>query len=415
MPGSVIAIAVMSSPEQMPGSQRAFCSSVQSVRKYGRQMSLWSVQPEPGGVDAGPLDLLGDHEVVAEVVDAAAAVLLGHGHAEEPERAGLREHLAVDDAGRLPLVVVGDELVGDERPHGARGTGRARRRTGCAASATTRSLRTDGYAARQHEGELGAAGLRGWPTGDGAPPTQEPEPGNAGGGNRQMATRSSTTVVVVTGGDPLDGGRRSPPCPAGALVVAADSGVDRAHGPRAARSTSPSATSTRSPPAGSAARRDGGADGRAPPRGQGRHRPRAGPRRGAGRSGPSGSSCSAATAGASTTSWPTRSCSRRPRSPASRSSPRWAPPASPSCGSRGELARPRRRPRHAAARSTARPRRRHRGPAVPAARRGPARPARTRGVSNELVGAHRRRHPPRGHPPRRPARPRRHPPPEDTP
>ena len=29
MPGSVIAIAVISSPEPMPGSQRAFCSSVQ--------------------------------------------------------------------------------------------------------------------------------------------------------------------------------------------------------------------------------------------------------------------------------------------------------------------------------------------------------------------------------------------------
>ena len=47
MPGSVMAMAVISSPEQMPGSQRAFCSSVVRVRKYGRQMSLWSVQPSP--------------------------------------------------------------------------------------------------------------------------------------------------------------------------------------------------------------------------------------------------------------------------------------------------------------------------------------------------------------------------------
>jgi len=39
--------AVMSSPEQIPGSHRCFCSSVQRVRKYGRQMSLWSVQPRP--------------------------------------------------------------------------------------------------------------------------------------------------------------------------------------------------------------------------------------------------------------------------------------------------------------------------------------------------------------------------------
>ena len=33
MPGSVIAIAVISSPEQMPGSHRAFCSSLASERK----------------------------------------------------------------------------------------------------------------------------------------------------------------------------------------------------------------------------------------------------------------------------------------------------------------------------------------------------------------------------------------------
>jgi hypothetical protein len=29
MPGSVMAMAVISSPEQMPGSHRGFCSSVQ--------------------------------------------------------------------------------------------------------------------------------------------------------------------------------------------------------------------------------------------------------------------------------------------------------------------------------------------------------------------------------------------------
>lgn len=44
-----------------------------------------------------------------------------------------------------------------------------------------------------------------------------------------MANESSTTVVVVTGGDPLDG-VDLPPIPDGAVVVAADSGVDRAHG-----------------------------------------------------------------------------------------------------------------------------------------------------------------------------------------
>ena len=33
IPGSVIAIAVINSPEAIPGSQRCFCSSVASVRK----------------------------------------------------------------------------------------------------------------------------------------------------------------------------------------------------------------------------------------------------------------------------------------------------------------------------------------------------------------------------------------------
>ncbi|HJR24733.1 MAG TPA: thiamine diphosphokinase [Acidimicrobiales bacterium] len=44
-----------------------------------------------------------------------------------------------------------------------------------------------------------------------------------------MVNDSSTTVVVVTGGDPLEG-VDLPSVPDGALVVAADSGVDRAHG-----------------------------------------------------------------------------------------------------------------------------------------------------------------------------------------
>jgi thiamine pyrophosphokinase len=43
-----------------------------------------------------------------------------------------------------------------------------------------------------------------------------------------MSARSSRTVVVVTGGDALAPGQL-PPLPDGALVVAADSGVDRAH------------------------------------------------------------------------------------------------------------------------------------------------------------------------------------------
>ena len=49
-------------------------------------MSVWRVRPSPGGRDACVLQLLGDHLAVAEVVDAAAAELLGDGHADEARR-----------------------------------------------------------------------------------------------------------------------------------------------------------------------------------------------------------------------------------------------------------------------------------------------------------------------------------------
>jgi len=42
------------------------------------------------------------------------------------------------------------------------------------------------------------------------------------------APGASDTIIVVTGGDPVDVAHL-PPLPAGALVIAADSGVDRAH------------------------------------------------------------------------------------------------------------------------------------------------------------------------------------------
>ena len=72
---------------------------------------------ETGGVHARPLDLLGDDDVVPEVAHAAAAEVLGHGHAEEALRTRLGEEVAVDDPRSLPLVVVRDELLGDEPPH----------------------------------------------------------------------------------------------------------------------------------------------------------------------------------------------------------------------------------------------------------------------------------------------------------
>ena len=46
-PGSVIAMAVISSPLQKPGSQRCFCSSVARSRRYGPTTSLCSPNPTP--------------------------------------------------------------------------------------------------------------------------------------------------------------------------------------------------------------------------------------------------------------------------------------------------------------------------------------------------------------------------------
>ena len=78
-------------------------------------MSVWSVSPSPAAADAGVLQLLADHLVVAEVVDAAAAVLLRDGHAQEPGGAGGREQLAGHDARLVPLEVVRRDLPLDER------------------------------------------------------------------------------------------------------------------------------------------------------------------------------------------------------------------------------------------------------------------------------------------------------------
>ena len=47
VPGSVIAIAEISSPDANPGSQRCFCSSLVNSRRYGATTSLCSVKPIP--------------------------------------------------------------------------------------------------------------------------------------------------------------------------------------------------------------------------------------------------------------------------------------------------------------------------------------------------------------------------------
>ena len=105
MPGSVIAIAVMISPQTKPGSQRSFCSSVHSVEQVRRDDVV--LQREPDAHGAGVDDLLAEDGVVAEVADPGAAELLRDVEAEQPVRAGLVPDVAVDDPVLLPLRVCG--------------------------------------------------------------------------------------------------------------------------------------------------------------------------------------------------------------------------------------------------------------------------------------------------------------------
>ena len=72
-------------------------------------------EPEARAADAGGRQLLGEHDVEAEVVGAAAAPLLRDRHAEEAVLARRREHLARHDPGRLPVGVVRHHLLRDER------------------------------------------------------------------------------------------------------------------------------------------------------------------------------------------------------------------------------------------------------------------------------------------------------------
>ena len=68
-PGSVMAMAVISSPLQIPGSQRAFWSSSAPARKYGRQVSLWrrtqaALAPTPAAQNSSFMTALNRKSVV---------------------------------------------------------------------------------------------------------------------------------------------------------------------------------------------------------------------------------------------------------------------------------------------------------------------------------------------------------------
>src|SRR5450759_2163221 len=96
--GSVIAMAVMISPEQKPGSQRA---QVHQIRGHAV-----GVDPEAGGRRGGELgQLLAQYRVEPEVTRRRTAIDLGHLQTEQPLLAGLDPGLAIDD----PAI---DELLG---------------------------------------------------------------------------------------------------------------------------------------------------------------------------------------------------------------------------------------------------------------------------------------------------------------
>jgi hypothetical protein len=75
-------------------------------------------QPEARSADTRGSELLADDRVEPEVVRAAAPVLLGDRHAEEPVLPGREIQLARGDAGSLPLEIVGRCLLGHEGGEG---------------------------------------------------------------------------------------------------------------------------------------------------------------------------------------------------------------------------------------------------------------------------------------------------------
>ncbi len=116
MSGSVMAIAVSSSPAAMPGNQRSLLLVAwRSARKYGRMMSSW-VRNEPIVTPARAASSW-MHDVVQVVAFAGAAVLRRHVDAHHAERAELAEDLPRHALVALPLGVDGHDLLGQEVAH----------------------------------------------------------------------------------------------------------------------------------------------------------------------------------------------------------------------------------------------------------------------------------------------------------
>ena len=114
IPGSVIAMAVISSPEAMPGSHRCCCSSVARSQEVRQADVVVQAQPEPRAGRPGAHDLLVQHCVEPEVGHPAATELLRDRHAEKAGRAGGGEQLPRHDAIGLPGRQLRHDLLGQE-------------------------------------------------------------------------------------------------------------------------------------------------------------------------------------------------------------------------------------------------------------------------------------------------------------
>ena len=98
---------------RQPALLLLFVRQVQQVRRHDVV-----VQAETDAAVTPGRGFLGDDRVVPEIGVSTAAVLLGHGHAEEALFTGFEPHAAVDDLRLLPLVVIGRDMAVQEAPVG---------------------------------------------------------------------------------------------------------------------------------------------------------------------------------------------------------------------------------------------------------------------------------------------------------
>jgi hypothetical protein len=115
-PGSDIAIAVTSPPEQTGGSQPLLLLGAETAQ-VRRDEVVKAADAHRDGVRAHAAQFFGDDHAVAKIVDSAAAVRLGYGWAEQPDTTGCLVELPIDAPGGGPTVQVRDDFTFDELSH----------------------------------------------------------------------------------------------------------------------------------------------------------------------------------------------------------------------------------------------------------------------------------------------------------